>query len=88
VIETSRRGFITGLISLVAAPAIVRVASIMPVKAMADFDPFPFPPGAYWASPQDIAAVVRRAFVPRFYVDLCKDVPLLAAIEKEIGALR
>jgi len=30
----SRRGFITGLVSLVAAPAIVRVASIMPVKAM------------------------------------------------------
>jgi hypothetical protein len=33
MIETSRRGFITGLVSLVAAPAIVRVASIMPVKA-------------------------------------------------------
>lgn len=29
-----RRGFITGLISLVAAPAIVRVSSIMPVKAI------------------------------------------------------
>jgi hypothetical protein len=29
-----RRGFITGLVSLVAAPAIVRVASIMPVKVM------------------------------------------------------
>ena len=30
----SRRSFITGLISLVAAPAIVRVASLMPVKQM------------------------------------------------------
>ena len=29
----SRRGLITGMASLVAAPAIVRVASIMPVKA-------------------------------------------------------
>ena len=29
-----RRGFITGLISLVAAPAIVRVTSLMPVKAV------------------------------------------------------
>lgn len=29
-----RRSFITGLISLVAAPAIVRVGSIMPVKVM------------------------------------------------------
>ena len=35
MIESSRRGFITGLIALgVAAPAIVRAASIMPVKAM------------------------------------------------------
>lgn len=30
----SRRGLITGLVSLVAAPAIVRVASLMPVKVM------------------------------------------------------
>lgn len=29
-----RRGFITGLISLVAAPAIVRAGSLMPVKMM------------------------------------------------------
>jgi hypothetical protein len=30
----TRRGFITGLISLVAAPAIVRASSLMPVKLM------------------------------------------------------
>lgn len=30
---TTRRSFITGLVSFVAAPAIVRVSSIMPVKA-------------------------------------------------------
>jgi hypothetical protein len=29
----NRRGFITGLISLVAAPAIVRAGSLMPIKA-------------------------------------------------------
>jgi hypothetical protein len=29
----SRRSFVTGLISLVAAPAIVRAGSLMPVKA-------------------------------------------------------
>ena len=35
MIEQSRRGFITGLISFAAtAPAIVRAASLMPVKAM------------------------------------------------------
>ena len=31
---TTRRGFITGLISLVAAPAIIRAGSLMPVKQM------------------------------------------------------
>jgi len=29
-----RRSFLTGLISLIAAPAIVRVGSLMPVKSM------------------------------------------------------
>jgi hypothetical protein len=33
-LDISRRGLITGLVALVAAPAIVRVSSIMPVKAM------------------------------------------------------
>ena len=33
---TSRRTFITGLISFVAAPAIVRAGSLMPVKQMPD----------------------------------------------------
>lgn len=34
-----RRGFITGLVSLVAAPAIVRAGSLMPVKMMVEVDP-------------------------------------------------
>jgi hypothetical protein len=33
MIETSRRSFITGLVSFVAAPAIVRAANIMPVRS-------------------------------------------------------
>ncbi len=31
---TTRRGFITGLISFVAAPAIVRAGSLMPVRGI------------------------------------------------------
>ena len=34
IMITSRRSFITGLVSLIAAPAIVRAASLMPVKRM------------------------------------------------------
>jgi len=30
----TRRGLITGMISFVAAPAIVRVSSIMPVRSL------------------------------------------------------
>lgn len=33
-----RRKFLTGLASIIAAPAIVRVASIMPVRALSDLE--------------------------------------------------
>jgi hypothetical protein len=33
-LETTRRSLITGLIALVAAPAIVRASNLMPVKQM------------------------------------------------------
>lgn len=34
MVEIARRSFITGLVALVAAPAIVRVGSLMPVKTV------------------------------------------------------
>lgn len=34
MIETNRRSLITGLISLIAAPAIIRAGSLMPVKTI------------------------------------------------------
>lgn len=34
MIHTSRRSLITGLVSFLAAPAVVRAASLMPVKAL------------------------------------------------------
>lgn len=39
MIETSRRGLLTGLSALVAAPAIVRASSLMPVKALQNVVP-------------------------------------------------
>lgn len=36
MIPTSRRAFITGLVSFVAAPAIVRASNIMPVRSIDD----------------------------------------------------
>lgn len=37
IIQPTRRGFITGLTSLIVAPAIVRVESLMPVKVIKQF---------------------------------------------------
>jgi hypothetical protein len=69
VIEQSRRGFITGLISLVAAPAIVRAGSLMPVKAM-DIERLPdfFLNGTPIYA--DLVDVTRKAFVPRLFIQL------------------
>jgi hypothetical protein len=41
----SRRSLITGLVSLVASPAIVRASSLMPVKAWAEAPPMFFEAG-------------------------------------------
>ncbi|RPJ39878.1 MAG: hypothetical protein EHM35_01190 [Planctomycetaceae bacterium] len=52
----SRRGLLTGLVSLLAAPAIVRATSIMPVKALPVVVPnSPLPVGivdGFWFRPQ------------------------------------
>ena len=44
-----RRSFLLGLSSLIAAPAIVRAASIMPVKALKVFDIQAKCPDLHWA---------------------------------------
>ena len=46
---SSRRSFITGLASLIAAPAIVRVASLMPVRGI-----------VLDTSPEDIYALLNK----------------------------
>lgn len=80
----SRRSLITGLVSLVAAPAIVRASSLMPVKAM---------PPANWLDQAysltktqidrnlyaDLTDVTRQAFVPRLYVKLYWSDPVLVS---------
>ena len=49
----SRRGFLAGLASLVASPAIVRVTSLMPVSAYPTFDDYLRHPSL------DIDAIIR-----------------------------
>jgi hypothetical protein len=85
VILSSRRSFITGLGALfIAAPAIVRATSIMPVKALEDsaFEWSPF----YTAYPvgiisyDDLVSSTRKAFVPRLFVSIYETSPILSAL--------
>lgn len=43
-----RRGFLAGLVGLVAAPAIVRASSLMPVKLIERDVRLELPPGAWF----------------------------------------
>jgi hypothetical protein len=74
---TTRRGFITGLISFVAtAPAIVRAGSLMPVKlydiAWDDGTNFPVYGGFQW-SPYYLAYPIDFGLVPNELIPLLKD---------------
>lgn len=82
-----RRGFLTGLFSAFAAPAIVRASSIMPVKVMptlagleeelqAEMGNLPNAS----ALQAELSAVVRRAFVPRLLVQIYQASPLTSAL--------
>lgn len=76
LILPSRRGFLAGLVSALAAPAIVRAASLMPVKAMSIEDLLRMRmEDAYEITRQQIANnlygeltdITRKAFVPRLF---------------------
>jgi hypothetical protein len=81
MIETSRRGFFTGLAAvLITAPAIVRATSLMPVRNFLVLGPGDRLP--YMASPADIQSIIRRALVPRLFVQVWKDDPLMLVINE------
>ena len=69
----TRRSFITGLISLVAAPAIVRAGSLMPVRAMIG------------SSPSEINAAVRRMMIDMAEREV--NPPWIAATPYPVGPL-
>ena len=73
----SRRAFLGGMAATVAAPAIVRFDSIMPVRAVANDL---LKNGRLLSSEELVAElqdVVRRVFVPRVYVQLWQRSPLM-----------
>jgi hypothetical protein len=93
---TSRRSFITGLAALVAAPAIVRAASLMPVKAMPTAEELYRlrMDEAYRITREnlsrslygDLVSATRRAFVPRLHVQIYQADTMLDALMKHTRA--
>lgn len=82
MIQTSRRSFLVGAAAtLITAPAIVRAASLMPVKAMPtlltleDYERRILAP-MY----EQLADITRRAFVPRLHVQLYVASPALNSL--------
>jgi len=75
MIQTSRRSLITGLVSFLAAPAVVRAASLMPVKALDEIT-FQGVPLTFDGGYPVLTDVVRRAFVPRLFVQVQFGTPL------------
>lgn len=66
---SSRRSFLTGLASLIAAPAIVRVTSLMPVRGIIMDSGYVGSIGGV-SIYEDLVDITRQAFVPRLYVQL------------------
>jgi len=89
-LDLSRRYFLTGLSAgVIAAPAIVRAASLMPIKALEreiGFDALlgPGDRAPYLTSLEEMMArlqsVTRRAFLPRLNVQLYQSRPFLSAM--------
>ena len=80
---TSRRNFLTGLASFVAAaPAIVKAANIMPIKAILNFEELPFNYQALYNEVSLGYAITRKAIVE----NLCSDAFPLDAKITEINA--
>lgn len=75
VIQTSRRSFITGLVSLVAAPAIVRIESLMKL-------PVPTP-----LIMRPINNLLTPAMITRYAVRMWKDSNFFLT-DPEIVAIR
>lgn len=82
---TSRRGFLGGVTAFLAAPAIVRVASIMPISVQpiayrwnAMFGVVGYDGTIYRGdSFAELAAITRRAYIPALVTKMYEASPVL-----------
>lgn len=80
-VTTSRRSFLLGLgATLVAAPAVVRAASLMPVRGVILPVDWRYAVRAANVDYEELTAITRKAFVPRLLVQVYESSPLLAEL--------
>ena len=73
MLQTSRRSLITGLVSFLVAPAVVRAASLMPVKALPTTLTLQGVPLTFDGGYPLLLETIRKAFLPRLRVQLYAD---------------
>jgi len=76
IIQPSRRGFITGLISFVAAPAVIRTIDLMPVKHSIITVPPDINGGFDYVN---LADFMRRAFIPALNTQIYEQHPIMSS---------
>lgn len=78
----SRRGFLLGLGStIIAAPAIVRAASLMKIRALDEFEFSGFESTILLGQFGDLASIMLKAYRPRLIIQTYQTSPLLAALQ-------
>lgn len=85
IIQPSRRGFIAGLISFVAAPAVIRTIDLMPVKEPIITNIIPVTNGG--TGYVEITEVMRRAFIPKLYAQIYAQHPIMGKFTGEVDDL-
>lgn len=75
----NRRGFLSGFGALIAAPAIVHAGNLMPIKAVTWADPVAWAGGLDYA---ELAGVTRKALVPRLFVQIYAESPVIRALQQ------
>lgn len=70
----NRRGFLTGLGAMIAAPAIVHAGNLMPVRAI---ERLILPSSPNFA---ELTAITRKAFLPRLFVQIYNSSPFDEAL--------
>ena len=75
----SRRTFLCGLgATLIAAPAIVRAASLMPIRGIIQPISLQGIPLTFDGGYAGLVDITRKAFIPRLFVQVYEQSPLLA----------